>query len=561
MNLRLFTLGLCALLLPQTVIAQCPPTQRARELLEKTPIGHYTAEVLKRTDEGIDNARAADGGAQIVDLFSLHFLIQVQSILYMLVDTDLRSVEYHRNLTEVSACLHADLAMLEAQIENVRCEINAAYDRKSPEGIRILKSVANFLNQRYKHLVKGALDPQHKDMSWKVYYKFDNPFPGWCCVLDELTCEIRPGDECTEIQEDGTGGYNFFSTKDECITESLCTVTANGENDPKYKDICPFDSNYLAFNTSGYGCSVERIEQFATGSSGVNSMQAEADAAKEIEQKRDAFLEDIEHINTTTESMDDLVNNTMLTNTEREQLQRFGGTTTDEIDVRRVFGCNADLPPEKREDNAGVEGELTPNIKPSQEWAGIPLRGPFFFGIDHLTVWKKFFRLYHTWEQERQFADYLKHPDEFPEEADRKKAVERDNEAFGVLRAPRGTVRSVWLQFQLGQATQDVALLPKAQDMALQVRNAMSSVRPAMKRSIELVHKDSSPMRVFAKKYAYFLRRSCIFRPCNEKLEIILKTLFSDECFPYASGDFQVKKGDDTGKSTWERCQEAIDAL
>jgi len=251
----------------------------------------------------------------------------------------------------------------------------------------------------------------------------------------------------------------------------------------------------------------------------------------------------------------------MLNDDERSQLANFGNAATEEVETRRVYGCNADLPPEERTSNDGVEGTLTPRIKPSQEWSAIPLRGVFSFGENQLGIWNKFFRLQRSFANRREYPDYLRNADEFPDEDDRKKAVNRDANAFGLLQVPRTYIREIWRTFILNQATEESAILPKAQDMSLGVRDAMEPVRPAMKRGIELVKDSNSGLRKFGKGYAYFLRRTCIDRPCNDRLETILKVLFSDECFPYASGVFQVKDGDEPENPTWQDCVDAVEEL
>jgi hypothetical protein len=43
-------------------------------------------------------------------------------------------------------------------------------------------------------------------------------------------------------------------------------------------------------------------------------------------------------------------------------------------------------------------------------------------------------------------------------------------------------------------------------------------------------------LRAFVRNFAWYIRRSCIFRPCNERLEQILKLNFADSCFPYTGG-------------------------
>ena len=118
------------------------------------------------------------------------------------------------------------------------------------------------------------------------------------------------------------------------------------------------------------------------------------------------------------------------------------------------------------------------------------------------------------------------------------------------------------MAFHHEQATKEASILPKAQDAGLEVLEALEPVRPAVKRLVELVNQSDRGLRKFARNYAYFLRRSCIYRPCNEKLETIMKVLYSDECFPYASGAFDVKAGDEiTDDPSWQKCQDAVNDL
>lgn len=560
MKTFLVSIGLLTALLPAVAAARCPESSKAHDLLEQEPTGHYTKTVLERVGEGINNAKALAGDPSTFDLANMHYLITIESIMYMLVDTDLRAVEYSRDLSSITACLHLDLAMMEAKMEEVRCEINAAYEAKNSETLRQLKGIANFLNGRYRHLVKGALEPSHTDNEWVYYNEFDDPFEGWCCVLDQSECQVMESDECTEVR-DGTGGYNFFDTKDACTvgSTSTCVFAEDGDTDPKYIPICPFDSNYLADNATGYGCQLELIEEFA--GSDFEAVTAEAEALIELVETRDSFLEDISHIKDITLEMDDLVDQTMLNAEERLQLDRFGDV--EDVDHRRVFGCNADLPPEERdEDEEGVEGDLTPGIKPSEEWGAISTRGPFFFRKDHLTIWNKFFQLQHEWASMREYPEYLREPDEFPDEDDREAAAKNDSQGFGMMSVGRDEFRRSFMEFTHWQATKEASILPKAQDAELEVLEAIKPIRPAITRVIGLVLQSDEGLRKFARNYAYFLRRSCIYRPCNEKLETIMKVLYSDECFPYASGEFNAKAGEEApDKTSWEKCQDAVDEL
>lgn len=557
MNNNLFFIGLLTALLPVVVVAQCPESQKARDLLSQTPTGHYTEAVLERVSVGITNAQAKPSSPITVDLSNMHFLRAIESIMYMLVDTDLRAVEYSRDLGSISPCLHLDLAMMEAKMEEVRCEINEAFDRKSPGAIRLLKGVASFLNERYRHLVAGALEPAHVDRDWGFYNEFDDPFEGWCCVLDQLECQIKQSDECTNV-EAGTGGFEFFDTKDACTVDSICVFAQAGTTDPKYGDICPFDSNYLADNGSGYGCDIDVINTFAGGD--FVAVTAEAEALSELIDTRDEFLRDIAHIKDVTLSEDNLVDETVLSIDERDQLGRFGDVANR--DHRRVFGCDANLLPIDRTNNDGVEGDLTPGLRPSEEWGAIPNRGPFFFRKNHLDIWKKFFALQHEWASMREYPEYIRQPNEFPNFTDRKETAKQDEDSFGLYRIPRNDFRSVFMAFHHEQATKEASILLKAQDTELEVLKALQPVRPAVKRLVELVNQSDKGLRKFARNYAYFLRRSCIYRPCNEKLETIMKVLYSDECFPYASGAFQVRKGSSVSSDpSWKKCQDAVNDL
>lgn len=542
------SIGICAFLLPTLVSAQCPESTVAKDLLRQAPVGHYTAAVLKRATEGIQNAKDSPSSSTAFDLSNLihfNFLSTIESAMYMLVNTDIQTVEYSRNLTEITACLHIDLAMLEAKLEEVRCEINAAYDAKSPKAIRKLIGVLNFINGSYTHLVKGALEPIQEDTTWKYYNEFDTPYLGWCCVLNDLQCTMLPADECS--------GNTFYDSKNECVTDSTCVFTEEGETEPKYETMCPFDSNYLIDNGSGYGCQEEVIRRF--GGSAFEAVAAEASAIETLTATRNAFISDIDPIKDVTFRLDAFMDNSLLSDAERAQLVHFG--EVKDIKHKRVFGCNADIPPEARITTVGEEGVLTPGVKPSEEWGSVAVRGPFFFAKDHLSIWKKFFSLQRDWAREREFPMYLRNADEFPDEKDRKDAVQGNNYAFGLMALPREEIRAAWLRFMEFQAKKEATILPIAQDTQLEVQRALLPLRAAMKKNIELVNTADKGLRKFARNFAYFLRRSCIYRPCNEKLDTIMKVLYSNDCFPYASGTFTVQD-EYKGDPQWKKCQEAM---
>lgn len=543
--------GALTLLLPAVVAAQCPKTDRAYELAQAQALGHYTQKVLTRVNAAIAKAKTQPGGSERIPISRLQFLSEIQSAFYLMVDTDLRSVEYSRDLTQVNSCLHYDLAVLEAKIEEVRCEILEAYDRNSPDGIHILTATATFLNQRYKHLIKGALQPTHTDKTWSYADEFDDPIEGWCCDISTQECSVKTNEECEQVPAEDQRIGHFYPTKDACLTESICSFATDETARPRYTEQCPFDSDYLTPSLTGYGCDLHVLSEIPTGI--LPGVDAEVQALRTLAQTRDNFLEDIRHIHDTTMVMDTLVHENMLSEQERRALERFGQQQSQNPQHKRVYGCYADLTPEERnelelpeadETNTGTEGRLTPRTKPAEEWIRLPVRTAFFFRKDHLAIWTAYLRYVTELEVLREFPDYIKNPDEFVLERDRKKAMEKNS----LLSVARNDYRDNWQSFQKDQAQQNAILLTKAYDTAVQTKEVMQPVRPMMAKNAQLVSSTQGGMRRFAINYAYFLRRSCIYRPCNEKLDTIMQILFSDACFPYTNN----------GRGSFEDCMEAV---
>ena len=553
---RNLIIGITLTLLPQMASAQCPEGERTKKLLEKTPTGHYAQQVIERVDKGLTAAKTMPTNSDIFDMFKMHWLINIESIMYMLLDTELHSVEYSRDLTKISACLHADLAILEAKMEEVRCELKEAHLNKSPGGVGRLESIALFLNNRYKHLVLGALNTKHTDPTWQYWHAFDEPFGGWCCVSGPNECRPMTSSECSKEENNPVGGNEFYPTRNDCLNNDIC-ISASGPDNapPKYEPICPFDSNYLAPTFSGYGCDLTVLDEFRDLDD--TSLKEEYDALDALVDVRDRFLDDTDHIRQSALKMDSILDETMLSDAERQHLNQFGEAKVREIEHKRVFGCEADVPPEEDEDTDG-DGDPADKVKPSKLWATQEVRGPFNFTKDHLNIWKEFFRLNLWWAEQREYPDYLKKPSEFFKEEDREKSM-----SLNSLLVPRNNLRMRWASFMRDQATQEAVILPKAQDMQQGVVSAMQPLRDAMKGNIELVQDSSGGLRKFAKGYAYFLRRSCINRQCNSQLETILKILFSDVCFPYASGEFKTGKDESgaSGSETWKACRDAVEGL
>lgn len=563
------TLLIAGLLLVGTTTkaqAACPESDVAYMLSRLTPVGHYTTRVVRRIDDGILNAREAPESTEekFAELFTDE-LTKMTSTYYGFIDTDLRSVEHSKDLTDINACLHIDLAILEAKLEQIRCEMNTAYERRSRTGIKMLREVADFTNERIHHLVNGSHDPQYEDTNWENYNSFDDTYEGWCCDRDSEMCSVQDAIDCP------TG--LFFTRQDACVSSSVCKTAEEEPDDmvKRYTVQCPFDSDYLAPNTSGYGCDLSVLNNIPLPEDSSASTTKETTVLRHVYEARNAYIQDMQHLKNITLKTDTIADNAILNTNERQDLARFGQSIVSSDKHRRVWGCFADLTPEEREllppmtdaeANRGTFGRLTPLLRPSQEWVTIPTRSAFFFRKDHIGIWKVFLGLNHGYVLMRDFPSYLKKPEEFFRKEDREEAIEAENESKGLLRGVKEDGRSGLIDFMLRQATQEAAVLPKVHDTPLQIRDALSPVRAAMKKNVELVHKPNVGLRKFARNYAYFLRRSCIYRPCNTKLETIVKILYTEECFPYASGLFKAEpKEGEEDNPIWQTCIQEMNKL
>lgn len=563
MRYPLISLGLISLLTAETVAAQCM-TSESQSLANKEPIGEYAKQVIERADEGLSRARSTPGGSTLVDRLLNSWVATFTSAVLQLVDTDLRIVKEERDLIKNTPCLHVDLLILEAKMDEVRCEMDSAIDRGSTNAILRLQSLLAFLNTRYSYLVEGGRDPLYQDKSWHLYHVFDEPFDVWCCPNTNYVCEFTDADRCqTELIGD------VYYSKADCLSFSYCAQNADEvedatgredeETSTEYDQICPFDSHYLAPNSSGFGCQLELLEDYDD----IPGIEKELEGLREVLEKKDEFLEEIDFLEEITRTMDDVTDQRFLTDEERQHLQQFGETRQEEIEQRHVWDCRALK-------GDGEDNERAPDDdKPWSEWSAIAKRGPFSLAIDQISLWRQFFQLRANWEQGvkfgtgtiigREFPDFLKHPYEFPTEEERKEALERDQQSLSTAGALRSYLRdTLWIPFQLWQSRREASILPKASDFQLQVIDSMSPVRPAILNTSELIIGDPNSsssstdfkgMRKFVRDYAFFVRRSCIFRPCNNSLDRVLRIIFEPKCFPYTSGDYL--------ESDWTECQSA----
>ncbi|MBM3231244.1 hypothetical protein FJZ28_02855, partial [Candidatus Peregrinibacteria bacterium] len=172
---------------------------------------------------------------------------------------------------------------------------------------------------------------------------------------------------------------------------------------------------------------------------------------------------------------------------------------------------------------------------------------------DHLTIWQAFLRLMHRYANDRELPDIYKKPEEFWTEPERSSAKANDTPILWVI---RDNFRDLVLDFTYQQASLDSAIYPKVVDAPQRVTETLQPVRKNMQSAMDLLKKpgetvagttdpvtsaQGKSLRTFVRDYAYFLRRSCIDRPCGKQLDTVLKIIFQDDCFPYANSKYQRK--------------------
>jgi hypothetical protein len=161
------------------------------------------------------------------------------------------------------------------------------------------------------------------------------------------------------------------------------------------------------------------------------------------------------------------------------------------------------------------------------------LRGSFRLSVDHLRLLEDFQNLREHEASRRPLSNAIK---------------ARPRDVLGQISQEfYGTLFS---NFSITQAQNEALLFALGSDPHLIIGNTLRPLRESVQRLARLIHpgigqvgegeeQDSiGSLRGFVRDFAYFLRRSCMERPCNERLDRILKIVFQDACFPYTNGEY-----------------------
>jgi|GEM_PF-1690889 len=551
---------LCSAFLPAMALADDLPTDYTCGPIRDNnldAISAYAKQVLERADDGLTHAKA--GGAT-PDFLSIMpgWMLSIASAWAGLTDTSTQRTDSVAELRSVSACLHFDLTLIDCKIDEVRKEIRTQSARGSFVALIRLTSLLQFLNDRREQLTIGALDPQYPDPSWGSRYSFDAPSAVWCTPA-------KAGDKCVgEPIEDCTArGGAAYQTLASCEEYALPKTGITGDKGR----LCPFDANYAPAFDNGFGCDVETMEPRKV----YPPIAAELESLKAIntslEEYRKTAVEAMELQN----QMNKLFGKQSSSSSApavREHLNAFGcgwmgGWCDDDITMRcisdldcantcvfsdkvckdnRAIRCNSD-------DQCGNDGPCIEAAEPTLR----SIRGNFSVDRDQLTILSIFLGTRSQQEISRVFRNDLMTASELPanDQQAREKRARDDADIFHALW--RSSIRMAVQAWSRMQARNETFMYPEAIDGPLETAHALSDLHTNIAK-IARISSEKTGLRAFVARYASFLSRSCIYRPCSMLLEQAIRLSTTDECFPYTNGEYL----DDTKDNPrWEKCKDA----
>lgn len=488
-------------------------------------VSSYTEKVLKRADDGIAYAWT---GSPVTDFLSafLPWSKSVGSVVLSLVDTQLRIVAEQRSLPENTACLRTDLFLIEAKMRMVKEEMEEALKQKNITAIMRLQDLLLFLNDRFAILLSGARDPKIVDQAWHEGRLFDEEKPRWCCLGgSNPACTEHTWDECF------SAGVSLFNTKEECGAATKCSVPSGTPTE----DLCPFSTDYLpAAVSKGYGCDLETLKTLP------GILQTSADQGSgPLEDAIGAEQEGMERI------LDLILDYTTLAQTfqdlEREiayllgRTPPSGGTVDPERPHEEIEGCPKTWPTGKDQDK--------------DEWPDDAVRHDLYnpFTVERAMREYELLRMFQDLRVEEGKrrpapAYFLPHPDAKQESI--------------LLQGLKGNGQDSYRVFNTRQGREESVIFPIGSDAHLTIAKVLTVLTDATGMLSHLAHDigalETKGLRGFVRDFAYFLRRSCIDRPCSTRLDQVLRIVLRNECFPYTNGEYL--QGTD-----YEDCKEAAE--
>jgi hypothetical protein len=483
-------------------------TPLCQQVMGLPPVSSYVQSVIDRSEASITYAAGLSAGTGFANLPKS--AQNMASFFLLLIDSQLALTEQARDLTQNTACLHADTLRIQCQIDKVRDEINAAFAENNPSRAIVLQDQIPFLRERMQYLLQGAADPSFSDPTWGLVSNIDPPgAAGWCCQANGETCA-----EATDC-----AGQRFH-TLEGCVKASKCSAPVG--QSPETSRLCPFTSDYGPAMRNGYGCDVSVMGPRATYASSIYERDV-----------MEYLVNRINEVSTNLGATPSLPASHKMVN---GCMRKYGYCSGDPY-----FACAEDA--DCTTNNAG--GTCTFDLPTDAFWN--PVRSPFSVIKDHLGVLSRFLSVREQQGISRRQSDELKTPAEFSQQQS-SESMFRKGAGF-IESFFRGTYRQDFGGWSRMQGREEVNPFTQTTDAQMTMAAALpfTGVGGELKKLVT----EMDGVRGFLVKYAYFARRTCMNRPCSLKLEQILRVAYTDACFPYAEGAY---KNEDASDPLWKKC-------
>jgi len=496
--------GFLALLLPAGALAA------GDQYADLTPISSYVRQVVERAQQGLENAGPA---STTTDQGVLQFWwSQITGVIAGTIDTDLRIVQQQSDLISNTPCLRIDSLILEGWIERARMrKEQALLSGNVGEAYRLI-GIQLYLNDRYKALLLGARDPTFEDSNEGGYYSFDAD-PSWCCPAkeesgDPRACQSVSGNAVAECR---LSSGNLFKRHFACVNAG-CTSAGEGLSTEDEKAPCPFDTDYLPPTGVGYGCDLSVLDPYAN--SAPEGIRKEIEGLRAIVEERDLFISGMETAKNTIEQLEQRLGGTPV------DLSNFGAGASDRRTHKNINGCSA-------------EGEELPDGVSFWE-----SRGPFSHAKQEIVLMPRLGQLWHGWGVQRLAPEYMRASQFLRTGSTEKQLMQEWENSIGglALMAVRNDADRYLKQVSIRQADAESAQIAKSIDAPQRILQSLAPLRAEVRNFALSTKGSDTGIRKFVRDFAGFLRASCIFRPCNEQLDRVLKIDLKDECFPYTKG-------------------------
>lgn len=306
---------------------------------------------------------------------------------------------------------------------------------------------------------------------------------------------------------------------------------------PLTEPLCPFHSDYTPPRMTGYGCDADALA--AVGAYGLGFVTAELEGLRSIEGEIDRFRQIIPLLQSLESPGSGQQPPPVADRTHQTLVgcQEETGTCSDDS----ALVCGSDEFCASKGKGVCLRDVRSPTI-PKRS-----LRGPFSYPRDHLQLLSDFVEKRIVDGLSRTFPDAWTKTEDLPLDSPVREDRKRDNMLLGTSRT---SLRVFFRSVSGVQGREEGSIFPEAQDSQLEIAASLSDMRAAIG---ELSRLSSQPtgVRGFVLDMAYFLRRTCVFRPCQKRLEQIMRITMADACFPYTNGEFL---GDSSDSPRWKAC-------